>query len=456
MSLRARAFGAMLALVLLGAACTSGDVGTPGDGGRATGGSATGGSPSSDVPLTPDVVPSPRTGPGSALAALKKLCTVPPPQVDGGSDVPPEGPTPPAIAEVMDQLEQIRGFDFSQRVVAEPVTQAEIGQGYTKYLDQAFPEEFYARRSLAWQTIGVIPSGTSIRDALLEYGNTQVIGYYDTVTGELKFIGEQDPSPLERITLAHELTHAIDDQRFGLERIDQLGAQCRDEEVEASTGLIEGNATYFMYRWAQAFLTPEEQVQMATEAVAQQPPPSDIPPFIDATQLWPYTAGLRFVTWLDGTGGLDAVDAAFEHPPVTTEQVMHPERYPNDLPVPVDVPDLAPELGAGWSDLDVQAVGEMWLDQALRLRLEQDESDAAAAGWDGGIYRAWSQGDRVAVVLATTWDSQRDAEEFAGAMSDWIEATGRSATVLPADGESVRVLFASDPATLASLETAAA
>lgn len=442
----------VLALGLLAAACTSTeDPGldpSPG----ATGGT---GSPAA-VPISPEVVPPAEDGPGSALAALDRLCTIPQPNLDGPSGGTAEGPTPPAIAQVMDEVEQLRGFDFTEPVVAEPVTQQDIADGYAAYLDLAFPEDFYARRSLAWQTIGVIPEDSGIRDAMLEYGSTQVIGYYDTLTGELKFIGEEDPSPLDRITLAHELTHAIDDQRFGLERIDQLGADCRDEELEASIGLVEGNATFFMYRWAQSFLTTDEQVEVGVEAAAQQPPPSDIPPFIDATQLWPYTAGLQFIATLERRGGLDAVDAAFEAPPVSTEQVIHPERYPNDVPMPVDVPDLASELGDGWEDLDVQGVGEMWLDQALRLRLDGTESDAAAAGWDGGIYRAWSHGDAVALVLATAWDTEADAAEFAEAMGSWIAASGQPATVLPAEGTAVRVLFASDADTLATLEAAAA
>ncbi len=454
MSARARLATAVLAVGLLVAACTSSANPGPGAASGPTGGTA--GSPSADVPSSPDTVPPAEDGPGSALAALETLCTIPQPKLNGASGATAEGPTPPAIAEVMDQVEQLRGFEYTQPVVAEPVTQQDIADGYAKYLDVVFPEDFYARRSLAWQTIGVIPEGTSIRDAMLEYGSTQVIGYYDTVTGELKFIGEEDPSPLDRITLAHELTHAIDDQRFGLERLDQLGADCRDEELEASVGLVEGNATFFMYRWAQTFLTPDEQVAVGVEAAAQQPPPSDIPPFIDATQLWPYTAGLRFVGTLEQRGGLDAVDAAFEDPPVSTEQVMHPERYPNDLPVPVDVPDIAAELGGGWEDLDVQGVGEMWLDQALRLRLSDGEATEAAAGWDGGIYRAWSRDGDVAIVLATAWDTEADAAAFADAMGRWIGDSGQSATVLPVEGSGVRVLFASDAGTLASLEAAEA
>ncbi|HSJ50805.1 MAG TPA: hypothetical protein VLA90_05905, partial [Actinomycetota bacterium] len=188
----------------------------------------------------------------------------------------------------------------------------------------------------------------------------------------------------------------------------------------------------------------------------QSAPTSDIEPFISAVQGWPYTEGLRFITTLERDGGLEAVDGAFRDLPVSTEQIMHPERYPNDLPVPVDVPDLAPALGRGWADLDVQFVGEMWLRLALALRLDGSAAAAAAAGWDGGTYRAWTHDGRVALVLATVWDSEEDASEFATAMEEWLGEGSQDAAVLAPEGVEVRVLFASDPSTLALLEAAAA
>jgi hypothetical protein len=445
MSPAARLVAVAATLALLASACSSGGEPDP---------SPQGSSPT-PVPSSPEVAPEPEDGPGSALAALEELCTVPQPDVDSGSDVPVEGPTPPTIARVMEELEEIRGFGFERPVVADPVTQGEIAEGFSDYLDTALPEEFYERRSLAWGTIGVVPPGTSLRDELFEYATTQVIGYYDTVTGELKFIGEQEPSPLERVTLAHELTHAIDDQRFGLEKLDMLGAACRDEEAQAALALVEGNATFFMLRWAQRFLTLEEQLELGTEAAQQTPPPSDIPPFVSAMQEWPYVDGMTFVMSLEGQGGLEAVDAAFTDLPVSTEQIIHPERYPNDVPVPVDVSDLAGSLGAGWTALDVQGVGEAWLSLALDLRLDRVEARDAAAGWDGGIYRAWTNGEQAAVVLATEWDSEAEATEFAAAMALWLRDGGQAATVLPAEGTSVRALFATDAETLAALEAAA-
>ena len=90
-------------------------------------------------------------------------------------------------------------------------------------------------------------------------------------------------------------------------------------------------------------------------------------------------------------------------------------------------PNLSAELGPGWEDLDAMAIGEAWLQTALGLRLDGSEASAAAAGWDGGTYRAWSDGTDTAVELSTVWDTSRDAEEFAASMSEWIDQGDGSA-----------------------------
>ncbi|HYG71206.1 MAG TPA: hypothetical protein VEC15_02825 [Actinomycetota bacterium] len=436
---------AMVAVLAALSACTDGTPPTPG---RTA-------SPSSVPPERQPQSPA-ADGPDSAAAALERLCTLEPPKGDGdGSEVPPEGPTPPAIEQVMEELEQVRGFGFSARVVAEPKTQQEIARGFQRALDAAFPVEFSERRSQVWRTIGVIPDGTDIREELAEYGGSQVIGYYDTLTGELVFLGGEEPTPLESVTLAHELTHAIEDQRFGLERLDTLSARCRDDRTEGALALVEGSATFFMYEWARTFLTPEEQVALVQESASQELPDADVAPFIEALKIWPYLAGHRFVTELEQRGGLDAIDAAFSDLPVSSEQIIHPERYPNDVPTPLDVADLARELGGDWEDLDVMEVGEVWLDTALSLRLDAGLAEDASAGWDGGLYRAWSDDHgRVAIVLVTAWDSEGDAEEFARALQRWIgDGAG---DVLSPEGTTVRAIFASDEETLAVLNDAAA
>ncbi|HVH53833.1 MAG TPA: hypothetical protein VNA32_06840, partial [Actinomycetota bacterium] len=318
----------------------------------------------------------------------------------------------------------------------------------------SFPTKFYDRRSRAWQTIGVVPPGTSIRRSIERFAGSQIIGYYDPLSGQLVFIGTTSPTPVQKVTLAHELTHALDDQHFRLDRLNTLESDCADEAYQAALGAVEGDATYFMILYARRFLTLDEQLQLGVGAA---PPASGIAPFVLKLQTWPYTAGLSFIEAMDRRGGTRAIDRAMESFPVSTEQVIHPERYPNDAPTAVNVGDLGPELGPGWTDLDVMGVGEAFLSIMLGLRLPSTTSEAAAAGWDGGIYRAWSDGEHVAIVLSTVWDGSRDATEFASAMRQWLGSReARSASVLPVEGQRVRVLFASDAGTLTSLEAAAA
>jgi hypothetical protein len=176
-----------------------------------------------------------------------------------------------------------------------------------------------------------------------------------------------------------------------------------------------------------------------------------VPPFISDLQLWPYDAGMAFITALDDRGGTTLVDEALTTFPVSSEQIIHPDRWPGDTSQPVNVPDLGPALGTDWQDLDVMTVGEVWLQLMLELRLDKGVADRAAAGWDGGVYRAWTDGTHTAVVLRTVWDTPQDAQEFADAMGNWI---GDTAFVLTPDGVQVDVGFANDAATLDALRGA--
>jgi hypothetical protein len=431
--------GTLLVVVLVGSAC----IGF----GSEPSGSGTG----APVPSAPETASPAPTGPRSAQAAMERLCRRPPPQpASTGS----EGPTPPAIKQVEGQVQQMRGLEFTEPVPVDAVSHDELVKGLSQSLDASFPTKFYDRRSRAWQTIGVVPPGTSIRRSIERFAGSQIIGYYDPLSGQLVFIGTTSPTPVQKVTLAHELTHALDDQHFRLDRLNTLESDCADEAYQAALGAVEGDATYFMILYARRFLTLDEQLQLGVGAA---PPASGIAPFVLKLQTWPYTAGLSFIEAMDRRGGTRAIDRAMESFPVSTEQVIHPERYPNDAPTAVNVGDLGPELGPGWTDLDVMGVGEAFLSIMLGLRLPSTTSEAAAAGWDGGIYRAWSDGEHVAIVLSTVWDGSRDATEFASAMRQWLGSReARSASVLPVEGQRVRVLFASDAGTLTSLEAAAA
>jgi hypothetical protein len=426
---RLRSVAGVLTLALASVACTL-ELGT---------------SPASPSEVSsPDGSPSPvPTGRGSAAAAMAALCEVPAPPERG--DPKPVGETPADIERVEDQVEQVRGFDFEHPVAIEPVTGDQIERRLEANFEKTVPEALYARRSRAWETIGVVPPGTDIREALHAFQSGQVVGFYNPANQALVYIGQDELTTTSRYILAHELTHAIDDQRFDLTRLDPLTANCDDEAFMAGLGAVEGSAQFFATQVILRF--PD-----ASEEFGGSDPGSidDVPPFIVRTQLWPYDAGMRFIDHLDTRGGEDAVDAALERFPVSTEQVIHPERYPNDTPQPVDIADLSSRLPGSWRDLDVMIVGEAWLQIMLGLRIDDGTGERAAAGWDGGIYRAWTDGDRVAVVLKTVWDTRADAQEFAEALRGWIDE--ERAFVNDPAGRTVVAGFASDDRVLAGME----
>jgi hypothetical protein len=409
---------------------------------RATSGS---GPPSVDVPAG-----------SSAAEAMRALCVAP--TLSSAGPVKP-GDTPPEIAEVEREVEAVRDLNYLRPVAVEAVTDAVMDSKLDRVFEASYPEDFYARRTVAWRTIGVIGPGDDLRESLHAFLTGQVVGFYDQETGELVYLGSGDIGMTERFVLAHELTHALDDQHFDLKRLNSIAARCRDEQGLAALGAVEGSAQYFATQVLIQFpsLSVSDAMAMLAQLAADPRVPgvAGVPPFVQALQSWPYEAGQLFVTELVARGGTAAVDDALRTYPVSTEQVLHPEKYPTDVPTPVDVPDLAPRLGRGFADLDVMQVGEEWLRAMLRLRLEGGAADAAAAGWDGGIYRAWSDGTDVAVGMSTAWDTPNDAEDFAQAVTTWLDAGSGSGRVLHVAPERIDVAFASTPGLLDALATGA-
>jgi hypothetical protein len=442
MTKRARALVA--GFVLLASAC--GGAAEPSN--RATPTGTSGGEPTASTP-TPSLSASPTSTP--ATGGSTALCERP-----GVSEEAPGADAeelPAAIAQVADEVEELRGLEFKRPVDPEAVSREEINRRIQASLERSLPVELMSRRGRAWSAIGAVPAQTDLRQAYVDFAGSQFIGFYDTITHEIVFIGTDSPTPYQRQTLAHELTHALDDQHFDLSRLDVLESQCRDEELAAFIALAEGNARVHEALWTFENLTADELAELAAEAGMFSGPPATVPPFVSRLIVFPYPNGELFVQSLLAAGGKEAVNEAFSEPPVSTEQILHPERYPDDEPQELAVPDLTRELGQGWELTDQLDVGEAWLLTLLSLRLSESEARDAADGWDGGRYRAWTRVEETAVLMETVWDDDADAGQFAEAIERFVE--GAAASVVHEDA-SVRVLFATSDETLTALESAAA
>jgi hypothetical protein len=398
-------------------------------------------------PETPEPSRAPvevEMGPTTAFQAMRRLCI--PPDIE--ADPVTEIPTPPAISEVADQVETVRGLAFERPVNVEPITPEEMDTRLRDYFDAYYPKRLYARRSEAWQTIGALPSEVGYLEALDAYQQGQVLGFYNSQNEELVYTGDTELDRIEQFVLAHELTHAIDDQHFDLDRLDEMVQRCDEEAFQAALGVVEGSANHFATQVLISFPVSE------TGSLPGDGATGEVPPLIVEIMAYPYTVGQGFADALSDANGPAAIDDALRTFPTTTEQVLHPSKFPDEIGEIVDVPDFAPTFGPDWRDHDVMVVGEMWLKALLNLHLEDAAAASAAAGWGGGIYRAWSDGEDVAVILSTAWDTPEDAEEFSRALQRWASRADVSGIVLEADGTRVHAGFGSAEAVMDAVSSA--
>jgi len=154
------------------------------------------------------------------------------------------------------------------------------------------------------------------------------------------------------------------------------------------------------------------------------------PPYMEADLYFPYEKGQVFVETFYAQGGYERVDEVYADLPVSTEQIMHPERYPDDTPIPVDLPDMSDVLGEGWTLYDQNVMGEWYtfliLNKAYELswQLSEPTASAAAEGWGGDAYAFYlnEDTDQVVFILDYVWDTTADADEFTAAFTSYANS----------------------------------
>jgi hypothetical protein len=371
--------------------------------------------------------PAPAAGGATAGAPSTQAPATGPPT----TQAPAAPATTPAIRAVQRAVAELRGLQFERPVPVTVESPTKLARHLLRALDEQTDEGRLRRQGRAMELLGELPAGTDLPRLLERIQAESVLGFYlpgkPPKKGGLYVRSRRGLDPYARVILAHELTHAVTDQRFDLTRADRLAAAtAREDALAAYSGLVEGDATFTMQRYLAQRLTPAEQANAGLVAATERTPIRDAAPaVIRETLLFPYQEGLRFVSTLYQQGGWAAVDRAYRDPPTTTEQLLHPERYLGDRDQPrrVTVPDLAGRLGGGWQPGVELSFGELDARLLLQGELAVAAAQTAAAGWDGGRVRTFQRGDQTALVLRTVWDSGAEASQFCGAMRGW--ATGR-------------------------------
>jgi hypothetical protein len=122
--------------------------------------------------------------------------------------------------------------------------------------------------------------------------------------------------------------------------------------------LVEGDASLSEALWYQTYATEQDKQEINDFYATYTSPVYDSAPYyLQQDFLFPYDQGAQFVQTLFMSNGWDAVDAAYRDLPTSTEQILHPERYPNDKPINPVLPDIAAALGEGWEELEQNNMG---------------------------------------------------------------------------------------------------
>jgi hypothetical protein len=315
------------------------------------------------------------------------------------------------VTDIARFVEQARGHAYKQPVKVELVDDAEFNRRLLADFDKDADSMRTDEQVL--KALELIPADSDYVVALRKTVSEGVLGFYDPETKELVVRGTE-LNPYIRETMAHELTHALDDQWFDLDRPELEDAP--DESSWAFSALAEGSARAVEQQFDDT-LTPAESSQRDDEEAqfGAKMDVSGVPDYILDSIGLPYQLGVDLVHHLSSSGGTAAIDAAFVSPPTTSKQVLDPDLLGRP-PVPVDKP------AADGQVIDEGVVGELGY---LQLLHSSDSSGSVnrstVDGWVGDHYVAYTVGSQTCVRDTVKVDSASDASTLESALRRWAD-----------------------------------
>lgn len=341
----------------------------------------------------------------------------------------PKSETPDAemfsmMDSIENQVEKLRGLSLSNEVSRTTLPQGDLRERVLEDFFADYSEEDSQNDAIILDLFGLLNKDYDLYNLYLDLYSEQIAGFYDDETREMVIVQGEAFTGSEKATYAHEFTHALQDEAFNLKeglKLDETYCLLDSEYCAAVQALVEGDATLTETIWLIDHSSSQDKRDILEMYESYQSPIYDsAPDFLQEDFLFAYSQGLEFVQSLHDEGGFAAVDAAFLNPPVSTEQILHPDRYPEDVPVKIDLPDFSETLGNGWEEIDRNSLGEWYSFLLLAksfdpaFRISEDKAKSAAEGWGGDQYLVYRNIEKSQEVLIyrSDWDRVEEADEF--------------------------------------------
>jgi len=390
-------------------------------------------------------------------SAQQPVKPVPPPeQPKGDSKI-----TPRQAEELFHSVDEILAFDSKETGlrIKHPVkrkltSREEVVSYLTKHLNDEDVQRL-RRSELVLKKFGLLPRDFNLETFLVALLGEEVAGYYDPKTKTVNLL-DWVPMEEQEPVMAHELTHALQDQDINLQKWMKRGdkdlaeikkdptpADIENDEIDnAREAVVEGQAQAMMFQYAIAptghsIATSPALVQaMQEESLTGTPTTkvfNDAPIFLKESLTFPYSYGLDFILKILENGGKQKAFAALlTNPPHTTRQIMQPETYLSGEKIEaMPLPDFKHDF-KGYQKFDIGAMGEFDVAVLIEQYVGKSISKQMYPEWRGGYYyAAKSKTDAsapLAVLYVSRWSNPAAAGRFAGIYAQSIKQRYKQVT----------------------------
>ncbi|MFO0983984.1 MAG: hypothetical protein U1E76_20070 [Planctomycetota bacterium] len=325
------------------------------------------------------------------------------------------------VSSIAERIAEIRGRPFKHPVDAGIRTREQLTEFMKRQFEKDLPPAEARKFELRLRHLGLWPADLPVAETMVSFLTLQVGGFYDPETKKLYCITSK-LGTLQQIVMAHEIHHALQDQYTDLQKFYDDVKQDEDR-LAARQAVVEGDAQFMstLYMAQNALeiagsLSSNDPRAVGKLVMEQLLSLGAAPPVLSEIMTFPYLQGAELVGAVKNKLGFDGVNGLFVSPPVSTEQVLHPDKYLSggDPPVELVPPDVSSVL-PGYELVDRNTAGELMVSIWGKLT-GQDPVRAlrGSRGWGGDVYELWSRGrsDATLLVWWSTWDTERDAVEF--------------------------------------------
>jgi len=337
-----------------------------------------------------------------------------------------------AADEVLSQMSQILHLPIKEPLKKSLRSKQEIRDYLVREEKEDKDDAQRYADTKALEAFGLIPKGFPLNSFLLDVLTDQVAGLYDPKAKEF-YIADWIPADEQRAVMSHELTHALQDQSFGIDSWIKAARPNDDAEL-ARQSVCEGSAIASMvdYELREQQMSvrdlPDVTPIIRAGAVVEMdkdPKLSNAPGVIRDELLFPYLAGATFSQqFLKAHTGWGDLKLLFANPPASTQQIMHPDLYLKGVaPEKVSLPDWKGIVPADWKLLEENVIGEFGVEEVLKQFLGQQRADDLSPAWAGDRYAVFENGKskRILLVFRLALDNAEDAARFQGQYSEALE-----------------------------------